>query len=73
MKQITQDQPFVGPNTPTQHQHSAQMQYHTGPYNVTADFRLNRRRITKSGSEFGRRKKKARACVNVKKKNKCLL
>jgi len=25
---------------------------------VTDDFRLNRRRITKSGSEFGRRKKK---------------
>lgn len=35
MKQITQEQPFFGPNTPTQHQHSAQMQYHTGPYNVS--------------------------------------
>lgn len=36
MKQIMQDQPFFVSNTPTQRQHSAQMQpYNIGPYNVS--------------------------------------
>lgn len=33
MKQIMQEQPFLVPNTSTQHQHFSQMQsYYTGPY-----------------------------------------
>lgn len=35
MKQIMQEQSFFVPNSPTQHQRFAQMQCHTGPYNVS--------------------------------------